>query len=79
MFKKPVGTQYRTLAIIWALAAAAMAMAVVRRLPEVVPAHVLLLAVSAFIAALSWRTWKNIQKNTKDQPPNQNSEDESNE
>lgn len=79
MFKKPVGTQYRTLAIIWTLAAAAMAAAVLRRLPEVVPTHLFLLAVSLFIAALSWRTWKNIQKNTKDQPSNQNSEDENNE
>lgn len=79
MFKKPVGKQYRTLAIVWALAAAAMAVAVIRSLPEVAPMHLLLLALSLFVAVGSWKTWKNIEKNMKDQSPNQNSEDENNE
>lgn len=79
MFKKPVGKQYRVLAIVWTLAAAAMAVAVIRRLPEVAPMHLLLLVVSILIAAGSWRTWKNIEKNMKDQSLNQNSEDENNE
>ncbi len=41
---------YRVLAIVWTLAAASMAVAVVRRLPELNMVHLLLLAASAVAA-----------------------------
>ena len=58
MFKKPSAKQYRILAVIWALAAASMAVSVVRRLPQLSPLHLLLMAVSLFVAASSWKSWK---------------------
>lgn len=77
MFKKPEGKQYRVLAIAWALAAAAMAITVVRYLPEIQPARILLLAISLFVAGSSWRSWKIYQKN-EEHKSNQDSEEKNN-
>lgn len=78
MFKKPTGKQYRVLAIVWALASAAMAVTIVRRLPQVHPMYLLLLAVSLFISVSSWKTWKLCQQNEKENKFNQNSEEKDN-
>ena len=48
---------YRTLAIIWTLAAASMAVAVIRRMTDLGPLPLLLLVLSTLTAANFWRTY----------------------
>ncbi|MBD5098433.1 MAG: hypothetical protein HDT35_02595 [Clostridiales bacterium] len=57
--KKKINRQgYRTLAIVWTLAAAAMAVAFVRRLAEFNLALLLLLALSVLVAANFWKSYR---------------------
>lgn len=88
MFKKPSAKQYRILAIIWALAAASMAVTIIRHLPQLNLLHLLLLVISLFVAASSWKSWKVHRKAEEDRlyqeklnqaRLNQDMEDESNE
>ena len=58
MKKKIPRKGYRTLALVWMLAAAAMAVAVVRRLPDLSPMPLFLLVVSLLIAVNFWKTYK---------------------
>lgn len=58
MNKKPIlKNGYRVLAIVWTLAAAAMAVAFVRRLAEFNLFLLLMTALSTIIAAGSWKTY----------------------
>ena len=49
---------YRVLAIVWTLAAASMAVAVGRRLPELSTPALCLLAASILAAVCFWKTYK---------------------
>ena len=49
---------YRVLAIVWALAAASMAVAVIRQLPALSPPTLLLLVASLVAATSFWKTYK---------------------
>ena len=60
MRKKIPKSGYRVLAIVWTLAAASMAVAFVRRLAEFNLMLLLLLALSALIAANFWKTYHRI-------------------
>lgn len=51
---------YRVLAIVWTLAAASMAVAVVRRLPGLSVPSLCLLAVSILAAMSFWSSYKRI-------------------
>ena len=58
MNKKPIPKKgYRVLAIVWTLAAAAMAVAFVRRLAEFNLFLLLMTALSTIIAANLWKTY----------------------
>ena len=70
---------YRVLAIVWTLAAASMAVAVVRRLPELNMVHLLLLAASAVAAMSFWKTYKRTPEDFQEYAPNHNSEEDDNE
>ena len=70
---------YRVLAIVWTLAAASMAVAVVRRLPELNMVHLLLLAASAVAAMSFWKTYKRTPEDFQEYAPNHNSEETDNE
>ena len=70
---------YRVLAIVWTLAAASMAVAVVRRLPELNMVHLLLLAASAVAAMSFWKTYKRTPEDFQEYAPNHNSEENDNE
>ena len=70
---------YRVLAIVWTLAAASMAVAVVRRLPELNMVHLLLLAASAVAAMSFWKTYKRTPEDFQEYAPNHNSEANDNE
>ena len=70
---------YRVLAIVWTLAAASMALAVVRRLPELNMVHLLLLAASAVAAMSFWKTYKRTPEDFQEYAPNHNSEENDNE
>ena len=52
----------RTLAIVWTLAAASMAVAFVRRLAEFNLFLLLMLVLSVFTAAGFWRTWRGMEE-----------------
>ena len=58
MKKKITKKGYRVLAIVWTLAAASMAVAVVRRLPEFNLLLLFLLVLSTITAASFWRTYR---------------------
>lgn len=63
---------YRTLAVVWTLAAAAMAVAFVRRIAEFNLFLLLLLILSTLTAASFWRTYHRVsdrQAAPFDQPP----------
>lgn len=49
---------YRVLAIVWALAAASMAVAAIRQLPALSPPTLLLLVASLVAATSFWKTYK---------------------
>lgn len=49
---------YQVLAIVWALAAASMAVAVIRQLPALSPPTLLLLAASLVAATSFWKAYK---------------------
>ncbi len=70
---------YRVLAIVWTLAAASMAVAVVRRLPELNMVPLLLLAASAVAAMSFWKTYKRTPEDFQEYAPNHNSEENDNE
>ena len=70
---------YRVLAIVWTLAAASMAVAVVRRLPELNMVHLLLLAASAVAAMSFWKTYKRTPEDFPEYAPNHNSAENDNE
>ena len=55
---------YRTLAIVWTLAAAAMAVAFVRRLAEFSLPLLLLLALSVLVAANFWKSYQRTPEKT---------------
>lgn len=54
----------RTLAILWTLAAASIAVAFVRRLAQFPLPLLLLLAVSVLIAANFWRSYRGMEEDT---------------
>ena len=58
MKKKITRQGYRTLAIVWTLAAASMAVAFVRRLAEFNLLLLLLAVLSTFTAANFWKTYR---------------------
>ena len=79
MNKKISKKGYRVLAIVWTLAAASMAVAVVRRLPELNMAWLLLLAASAVAARSFWKTYRRTPEDVQEYAPNHNSEENDNE
>ncbi len=78
MKKKIPKKGYRVLAIVWALAAASMAVAVVRRLPELNIAHLALLAASAVAARSFWKTYRRTPEDFPEYAPNSNHDSEEN-
>ena len=73
----------RTLAIVWTLAAASMAVAFVRRLAEFNLFLLLMLVLSVFTAAGFWRTWRGMEEEAPrdpvlfdDDPPQPNDSEE---
>ena len=56
----------RTLAVVWTLAAASMAVAFVRRLAEFNLFLLLMLVLSVFTAAGFWRTWRGMEEAPRD-------------
>ena len=61
MGKKTISKKgYRTLAIVWTLAAAAMAVAFVRRLAEFNLFLLLMTVLSMLLASNFWKSWRNI-------------------